>query len=423
MSVHAETNKTVEAADELDRIIAGRAVRAVFQPLIDLDSGDVLAYEALARGPEGSPLESPGALFETAYRSGRVAGLDWACRAAAFQAAITAGFDPALRLFVNSEPVSLGVACPDDLWPVVDAAERQLRVVMEVTERAVARDPAGLLGAVARARAVGWGVALDDVGAEPASLAVMPFVHPDVIKLDLRLIQGRTTAEVARIVNAVRAQAERTGARILAEGIETHRHGEIARSMGATVGQGWLYGRPGPLPSGTHPPRSAIDLLPEPPTIQRPTPYEVVTAQRAPERAPKDLLLPMSMHIEHKALDAAEPSVLMACFQEARQFTSATKARFRRLAARTVLTGAVGAGMPVKPVPGVLGGELSAEHPLRGEWDVIMVGPHFAAALVAKDLGDDGPDGDRRFDFVITHDRDLVVRAAQPLLDRLLPAS
>jgi DICT domain-containing protein len=54
---------------------------------------------------------------------------------------------------------------------------------------------------------------------------------------------------------------------------------------------------------------------------------------------------------------------------------------------------------------------------------VSMVGPHLAAALVAKDLGDYGPDGDRRFDFVITHDRELVVRAAQPLLDRLLPAS
>ena len=61
--------------------------------------------------------------------------------------------------------------------------------------------------------------------------------------------------------------------------------------------------------------------------------------------------------------------------------------------------------------------------PLRGEWDVIMVGPHFAAALVARDCGDDGPDADRRFDFVITHDRDLVVRAAQPLLDKLAPAS
>ena len=54
---------------------------------------------------------------------------------------------------------------------------------------------------------------------------------------------------------------------------------------------------------------------------------------------------------------------------------------------------------------------------------MIMVGPHFAAALVARDCGDDGPDADRRFDFVITHDRDLVVRAAQPLLDKLAPAS
>jgi hypothetical protein len=65
-----------------------------------------------------------------------------------------------------------------DLWPVVDVAERRLRVVMEVTERAVARDPAGLLGAVARARAVGWGVALDDVGAEPWPRASRPAATP-----------------------------------------------------------------------------------------------------------------------------------------------------------------------------------------------------------------------------------------------------
>jgi EAL domain-containing protein (putative c-di-GMP-specific phosphodiesterase class I) len=210
-----------DVAAELDRVVDARAVQAVFQPLVDLDSGEVLGYEALARGPAGSPLESPAALFAAAYGRGRVAELDWVCRAAAFDAASRAGLHPSLRLFVNSEPVSLGVACPDDLWPVVDLAERQLHVVMEVTERAVARDPAGLLGAVARARQIGWGVALDDVGAEPASLAVMPFVRPDVIKLDLRLIQGRTTAEVARIVNAVGAQSERTGAHILAEGIET----------------------------------------------------------------------------------------------------------------------------------------------------------------------------------------------------------
>jgi EAL domain-containing protein (putative c-di-GMP-specific phosphodiesterase class I) len=423
--MHTPTVASVapEVAGELDRIVGARAVRALFQPLVDLDSGDVVAYEALARGPAGSPLESPAALFEAAYGSGRAAELDWACRAAAFKAAAGARLDPSLRLFVNCEPVSLGVACPDDLWPVVDAAERRLRVVVEVTERAVARDPAGLLAAVARARAVGWGVALDDVGAEPASLAVMPFVHPDVIKLDLRLVQGRTTAEVARIVNAVRAQAERSGAHILAEGIETRRHLEIARTLGATVGQGWLYGRPGPLPSATRPARTPLDLLPEPAGVEDQTPFEVVSAERVPQRAPKDLLLPMSMHIEDKGLDAAEPGVLLACFQEARHFSPGTRARFGRLAGRAALTGALGVGMPVTPAPGVRGASLGPHDPLRGEWDVILIGPHFAAALVARDCGDNGPEGDRRFDFVITHDRDLVIRAAQPLLDRLAPAS
>ena len=100
-------------------------MRAVFQPLIDLDSGDAVGFEALARGPAGSTLESPGALFEAAYGSGRVAELDWVCRAAAFEAAARAGLEPALRLFVNCEPASLGVPCPDDLWPVVDVAERR----------------------------------------------------------------------------------------------------------------------------------------------------------------------------------------------------------------------------------------------------------------------------------------------------------
>jgi DICT domain-containing protein len=131
----------------------------------------------------------------------------------------------------------------------------------------------------------------------------------------------------------------------------------------------------------------------------------------------------MSMHIEHKGLDAAEPGVLLACFQEARHFSPAAQARFGRLAAKAALTGAVGAGMTLTPAPGVRGASLGPEDPLRGEWDVIMVGPHFAAALVARDCGDDGPDADRRFDYVITHDRELVVRAAQPLLDKLAPAS
>jgi DICT domain-containing protein len=78
--------------------------------------------------------------------------------------------------------------------------------------------------------------------------------------------------------------------------------------------------------------------------------------------------------------------------------------------------------MADEPVAGVRGATLDSRDPLRGEWDVIVVGPHFAGALVARDCGDDGPDSQRRFDAVITYDRDLVIEAARSLLLRLTPS-
>jgi EAL domain-containing protein (putative c-di-GMP-specific phosphodiesterase class I) len=407
---------------DVDEVVRSRAVHTVFQPLVDLADGATVGYEALGRGPAGTVWESPAALFRAAYRSGSVAELDWALRAAALDAASAAGLDPALSLFVNAEPVSMRSPCPPDLRPGIHAAEHRLRLVMEVTERAVAADPAGLLAAVARAREAGWGIALDDVGAEPGSLAMMPFIRPDVIKLDLHLIQDRTTGHVARVVNAVLAQAERTGATILAEGIETPHHADVARSMGATLGQGWLFGRPGPLPAGTPAPRQPIPALGAAPP-DGPTAFQAVAAQRATATATKALLLPMSMHLEHKGLDSTEPTVLLACFQEARHFTPRTRRRFTDLAGHGVFTAAVGHGMGLRPAPGVHGGALAPADPLRGEWDVITVGPHFAGALVARDLGDGGPDDQRRFEFAITHDRDLVIRAAQALLNRVIPTA
>jgi len=61
------------AAEELDRVLQSRAVHAVFQPLVDLDTGVTVGFEALARGPAGSALANPAALFEAAYAAGRVA--------------------------------------------------------------------------------------------------------------------------------------------------------------------------------------------------------------------------------------------------------------------------------------------------------------------------------------------------------------
>jgi len=87
------------------------------------------------------------------------------------------------------------------------------------------------------------------------------------------------------------------------------------------------------------------------------------------------------------------------------------------------MTAALGQGMPSESGPDIRGGLLQPDDPLINEWVVIVIGPHFAAALVARDRGDQGPHRQRRLDFVITHDRDLVIEAAMPALKRLADIS
>ncbi len=224
--------------------------RRVLQPIVDLDTGAVVAYEALARGPRGTALEMPSDLFDAARAHGLLGELAGACRRAALRGAVDAGLLAPLTLFVNVEPEVLDAAPLAELHALAEGAPGDLRVVVELTERALAARPAELLRTVERVRSLGWGVALDDVGAEAMSLALMPLLRPDVVKLDLRLVQDRPGPAVAQIMNAVNAYAEESGALVLAEGIEDEGHLRMARALGARLGQGWLFGRPAPAPPG-----------------------------------------------------------------------------------------------------------------------------------------------------------------------------
>jgi len=351
--------------------------------------------------------------------------LEWVCRAAAIRGALDGDLRPPLRLFVNAEPSTLAARIPPHHRDVM-ASAAALDVVVELTERALTDRPADVLGAVPHLRSLGVTIALDDIGADRRSLALMPFLAPEVIKLDLRLVQSRPTAEIAAIVHAVNAQAERTGAVIVAEGIENERQHEVARALGACWAQGWHYGRPDALP-GVIPITASV--APSPPlTAPRradgaPTPFGVVAERQTPRRGPKGLLLAMSHHLEEQAMAHAHgAAVVLATFQEARHFTPATRARYERLASSAAVVGALGVDLSAEPAPGVRGTALSHGERLRGEWNVIVLDPHFAAAFVAHDLGDDGPDFERRFDFCLTYDRDLVIEAARALMARVAPA-
>ncbi len=423
--VHRQRRRAVLAEDEpefladehlaeLERIIDGSQIRAVFQPIVEIESGEPVAYEALSRGPEGSVLERPDHLFSAAAAAGRLGELDWLCRATAVRAALDAGLGRAKSLFLNCEPSVLAQPCPAQFQQLWEQGMRELDLVLEITERAVTDQPAELCEAINQHRDAGRGIALDDLGADVRSLALLPFVEPDVIKLDLRLVQDRPSTDQAAIVSAVAAERERTGAVVLAEGIETEAHVAVARSLGATLGQGWLWGRPGPLD------RVAGRSWARRPVVRRgstgQTPFEVISPHRTTAEATKSLLLPMSHLLENRALQIGEGAVILSAFQDASHFTPATARRYETLARTASLCAAFAVGLPREPVVGVRGASLDATDPLAGEWSVLVIGPHFAGALVAQDLGDQGPDRERRFIFATAYDRGLVINAARTLL-------
>jgi EAL domain-containing protein (putative c-di-GMP-specific phosphodiesterase class I) len=409
------------------RLLLGGGIRCVYQPIVELASGRPVGYEALSRGPAGSALESPGAMFRAATEEGLLGEFDRACRSVAVSGALEAGLAEETALFVNAEPAGLGDGGVLDR--IAEGGLGRISIVVELTERALASRPSEVLAAVRWLRERGCRIALDDVGIDPRSLGLMPFVSPEVIKLDRRLTQGQLPPAVAaRVINAVRAEAERSGAVILGEGIETEAHRRRAEAMGAQLGQGWLFGLPGSLPrrgaTSQHSAAGGASFpMPRrtPDAMEKQTPFELVANPDAVLRGDKRLLLSLSRQLEQEASSLHGESVVLATFQDQRFFSERMRRQYEQLARDSALVGVLGVGIPDRPGAGVRGASLSPADPLRGEWDVVVVGPHFAGAFVARDLGDEGcPDFERRFEYFMTYDRDRVTAAARALLHHLV---
>jgi len=410
----------VSVVNELADILRQRSVSSVFQPIVDLDSNTIVAYEALTRGPAGV-LHRPDALFDAARSAGRLAELDELCRITAVATAIKAQVFAPLTLFVNVEPEILDTTRLDEMVQLARDSPRALQLVLELTERALATRPAQLLATVSRLRTAGWRIALDDVGADDMSLAFMPLLQPDIVKLDLSLVQKRPDAAVAEIMNAVNAYAESTGALLLAEGIESDKHLMMARALGAQLGQGWKFGRPSQSTSQALPVGAIVFPSAPPPAAIR-SPFNCLPTGTQLRVSAKPLLIEISKSLERQAMRFGGAGMVVSTFQQAKHFTAFTSKRYRSLVDRGGFVAAIGEGLSREPIPGLRGADLANDDPVRTEWDIVVLAPHFSAALLARDLGDKGPDQARRFEFALTYDRATVIAAAQSLLSRVLPA-
>lgn len=415
----------------LDEILATRALTMAYQPIVSLNDSSVIGYEALVRGPADTTLAMPDQLFATAAAAGRLHELDLACQAEAIRQAEGILGRSGHALFINIEPSTFGdrsggrdEAVHGIATAVAEAnLAHRFPIVLEMSERRPLNSPAELLELVGWARGQGFRIAIDDVGANPASLALLPLLDPDVIKLDRSLLAAEPTPDTGLVCHAVRAQAQRTGASVVCEGIETDADRELALALGATHAQGFAIGHPQPLRRAPLRIRGLdrVDDFPDAADgADALTPFQLVAGTAEVRTGRKDLLLALSMDLERQAAVVGGACILSS-FQRAYQLGLPTRIRYERLAASASFVVALGRGLSPSPLPGVFGGDLADDDPIVDEWDVVVLSPHFSAALLARDLGDtDAPEADRRFDFVLTNDRSTVVRSARLMMARVL---
>jgi EAL domain-containing protein (putative c-di-GMP-specific phosphodiesterase class I) len=212
-----------------------------FQPIVDLETGRVVAVEALARFP-GEPAQPPNVWFTQAWEVGLGVELEMAALRLAIQ---HLEIVPAhLPVAVNLSPRALTTeACS----AVLAEADRT-RLIVEVTEHMPIERYDELLEPLNRFRMAGGRVAVDDLGAGFASLRHMLLLFPDMVKLDVEFVRGIDHDPGRRVVAAALTEsAHKLNAKVVAEGIETVGELEAVRRIGVDQGQGYFLGWPVPV--------------------------------------------------------------------------------------------------------------------------------------------------------------------------------
>ncbi len=232
----------------LQEIILRGMLQSVYQPIVDMASGTIFGFEALARGPRDSTLESPTALFSVADEVELTFELDRACFRSALVGA--AGLEPVHRLFVNLLPTSFydSSFIESEVANLLAAAElTPANVVFEITERLAIENFASFRQALAGYTRAGFGVAIDDVGTRHSNLETVMALRPDFIKLSDVLTRGVSKSTVKReMVRSLQRIAEAIDAVIVAEGIEGPEDLTVLCDLGVRYGQGYFLARPGP---------------------------------------------------------------------------------------------------------------------------------------------------------------------------------
>jgi EAL domain-containing protein (putative c-di-GMP-specific phosphodiesterase class I)/CheY-like chemotaxis protein len=217
------------------------ALWVAFQPIVSWGARRAFGFEALVRS-DFPALPRPGDMLLAAEKLGRLRELGRAIRARVAEAAPLA--PEGALLFVNLHASDLE---DEDLHdPRAPLSRVSDRVVLEITERAALDEVKDAKGRIAGLRALGFRLAVDDLGAGYAGLASFATIEPDVVKLDMSLVRGVDGNPMKQtVVRSVSGLSRELGMRVIAEGIETPAERDTMIALGCDLLQGYLFAKPG----------------------------------------------------------------------------------------------------------------------------------------------------------------------------------
>ncbi len=237
--------------DQLNDIINKKQISVLFQPLIEMSTDDVVGHEGLVRGPAGTPLEFPDALFQTARNSNRVVELDLLCMKSIITSA--ACLQRGLKLFINVYPETLLEESAIYREILQNPSLRRLELIFELAGSHRASDAMDLFGTLRRIKEAGFKICVDSVlVTEGAGLRYLPDLQPDYVKLNMLHFRDMSTdferrSEFTQTIGVIK----QSGSQVICTKLESRADAFLAVKSGVSIGQGFLFARPA-IPPTVH---------------------------------------------------------------------------------------------------------------------------------------------------------------------------
>ncbi len=398
---------------DLEELVRSGGVRSLFSPVVDVITGTDAGYRVShCAQTDGKPISSQE--LRRAVRASHMVGdIDSSIREQTLRDAETAGLASHTRLFVNSEPESLVT--------LEDRSDRDARIILQLGPSSIAAQPGTVLRSVRSARQLGWSIGISGVGLDLATTAYLPLVNPAVVALHPDVLRIEDKEHLAKLNVLLRAHAERTGAVVVAEGVDSDDDLMMVNALGARFATGELYASPTERPNPVNiPPEDAMSVHSTRNKQIQGTPYSIALGLQAdPLLVDYDFMIEHMVQLLERASAVGSSAIVVGVFGEEDQLPEKVDSAYRTVGKTAGLAAVLSGGFDEAPMPTVRSGPVDHSDALRDEYAVIVIGPDWSSMVSAHRRNELGADGRREFDLFITTERYASVDAARSVLSRI----